>query len=223
MNYLLFCRFTCDVHTKKSSWELLPLKQCVTNMILSCTLTENIIIADFTYLFPSAGLPSRTSSSSTYFVCPWFFQMSAVSFLYFSLEAIKTMYITKLQTFSTGNRTLKREMYFITLLKISNYKKTKRSCGLCDYRNKYLCYDMTFTHLKFLHKLFHTEHYQSDVTHLVSCPFIHVVIDNYPSSATYIMQETAWYTDLIRRCSISLLFPVHSLLFLCKHYAYHQH
>lgn len=37
--------------------------------------------------------------------------MSAVSFLYFSLEAVKAMHITILQTFSTGNRTLKREMY----------------------------------------------------------------------------------------------------------------
>jgi len=70
--------------------------------------------------------------------------MSAVSFFYFSLEAIKTMHITKLQTLSTGNRTLEREVYFITLLKISkSNKKTSRSCGLaqnglCDYRNKFL-------------------------------------------------------------------------------------
>lgn len=77
--------------------------------------------------------------------------MFAVSFLYFSLEAIKTMHITKLQTFSTGNRTLKREVYFITLLK--NHKVIRKPKEVVaspkmdsnDYRNKFLYYDITST------------------------------------------------------------------------------
>lgn len=38
--------------------------------------------------------------------------MFAVVLFYFRLEAVNAMHITKLQTFSTGNRTLKREVLF---------------------------------------------------------------------------------------------------------------
>lgn len=85
---------------------------CAINMIFSCIFMENRIIEAFAYLFPSAGLPGRTSSSSTYFVCLWFFQMFAVVFFYLCLEAVNAMHITKLQTFSTGNRTLKWKVLF---------------------------------------------------------------------------------------------------------------
>lgn len=184
--------------------------------IWSClVLSENIIIADFTYLFPSAGLPSRTSSSSTYFVCPWFFQMSAVSFFYFSLEAIKAMHITKLQTFSTGNRTLKREVYFITLLKnlkvirkpeeaMASPKMDSMIIGIISV----LWHNIYCTYLKFLCKLSLTEHYWSDAKH--PSRLVHSLISSSTNTwapPSVSMQETAWYYDLTRTCSSSLLLP----------------
>lgn len=110
--------------------------------ILSCIFMESIIMEAFTYLFPSAGLPRRTSSSSTYFVCSWLFQVFAVVLFYFHLEAVNTMHITKLQTFSTGNRTLKREVLFHYIAKKSqSNKKTRRGCGLTQNG---LCHSRSF-------------------------------------------------------------------------------
>lgn len=197
-------------------------------MILSCFFTENIIMEAFTYLFPSAGLPRRTSSSSTYFVCSWFFQMFAVSFFYFRLEAVNTMHITKLQTFSTGNRTLKREMlfhYFAKNLRAIGKPEEAVASRKMDsaITGASVLWHICYMCLKFLCKLSPTEHYWSSVkslSHLVHS--LMWSLRNTCAQPSISMQETAWYCDL-SSCSSSCLFPVCVLLFSCRHDAYHKH
>lgn len=130
----------------------------------------------FTYLFPPAGLPRRTSSCSTYFVCSWFFQMFAVVFFYFRLEAANTMHITKLQTFSTGNRTLKREALFhyfaknLRVLRKPEEPVASPKMDLAVIGVSALWHNICCMCQKFLCKLSCTEHYWSGAkypSHLV--------------------------------------------------------
>lgn len=152
--------------------QFFTVKQCVMNMILSCIFMEIIHMEAFTYLFPSAGLPRRTSSSSTYFICSWFFQMFAVVLFYFCLEAVNAMHITRLQTFSTGNRTLKREVLFHYFAKnlrairkpeeaVASPKMDSAIIGVSVLWHNICC-----SCLKLLCELSHTEHYRSGAKYL---------------------------------------------------------
>lgn len=200
------------------------------NMILSCILMENIIMAAFTYLFPSAGLPRRTSSSSTYFVCSWFFQMLTVIFFYFCLEAVNTMHITKLQTFSTGNRTLKREVLFhycaknLRVIRKPEEAVASPKMDLAIIGVSVLWHNICCTCLKFLCKLSCTEHYWSGAKYLSY--IVHSLMSslrNTWAQPSISRQETGWYYALTRTCSSSCLSPACVLLFSCKHDACHKH
>lgn len=167
-------------------------------MILSHVFMENIIMEAFTYLFPSAGLPRRTSSSSTYFVYSWFFQMFAVVFFYFCLEAVNAMHITKLQTFSTGNRTLKREVLFhyfaknLRAIRKPEEATTSPKMDSAIIGVSVLWHNICCMCLKLLSKLSHTEHYRSGAKY-----FSHLVhsltssLRNTCTQPSVSMQETA--------------------------------
>lgn len=197
-------------------------------MILSCIVTENIIMEAFTYLFPSAGLPRRTPSSSTCFVCLWFFQMFAVFFFYFCLEAVNTMHITKLQTFSTGNGTLKREVLFHYFAKnLRAIRKPEEAVASPKMDSAFtgvsvLWHNIHRMCLKFLCELSHTEHYWPGAKYFSY--LVHSLMSslrNTCAQTSISMQETAWYYDPTRTCSC--LFPACVLLFSCRHDTFHKH
>lgn len=168
-------------------------------MILSCIFTENIIMEAFTYLFPSADLPRRTPSSSACFVRSWFFQMFAVFLFYFRLEAVNTMHITKLQTFSTGNRTLKREVLFHHFVKnLKAIRKPEEAVASPKMDSaiigvSVLWHNIRCTCLKFLCELSCTEHYWPSAKYLSH--FVHSLMSslrNTCAQTSISMQETTW-------------------------------
>lgn len=155
--------------------------------------------------------------------------MPAVSLLCFGLEALHTVHITKLQTFSTGNRTLKREVYFITLQKVPN-KKMKRSCGLAPNgfyacRNRFCLRADSIAHIwNFCVTSLILCLTSSDVTHLMFCSFICVITDKYLSSAICIHAGDSLVLRSQKNTCSRGLFPICiSNIFSCKHCAYHKH